>query len=263
MKLRIYLEKLVGAGLPKYNSVLVLTMARNEGAGVSFGPNASTAMKLISPHIYHGFENRATHNPWLEKRQVWFEFRYGESCDGTRTVGERIAALECEGGQASVHRAHFLDEMVQLLPEGIAKFGKRCIGFEQDGHRVVLKFQDGTLATHDAVIGCDGIKSKIRAALLGEDNSANKAVYSGKYAYRGLIPMEKAEKLLGEELAKNAQMYLGRHGHVLTFSIEKGRTMNGRYRLTCTTEQYGLTLSRQSSLSAAPKNGRMMIGLSL
>jgi salicylate hydroxylase len=184
-------------------------------------------MRLISPHIYQGFENRATHNQWSEKSQVWFDFRYGESCDGKRTVGEKIASLNCEGGQASVHRAHFLDEMVQLLPDGIAKFGKRCVDFEQGADGVLLKFQDGTIAKHDAVVGCDGIKSKMRAALLGQDDPATKAVFSGKYAYRGLIAMEKAESLLGEELAKNAQMYLGRHGHVLTFSIQKGQTMNG------------------------------------
>ncbi|KAF2433666.1 mannitol 1-phosphate dehydrogenase [Tothia fuscella] len=196
------------------------------GAGVSFGPNASRAMKLISPRIFEGFENRATRNQWEDKSQVWFDFRYGESCGGKRTIGEKIATLECEGGQASVHRAHFLDEMVQLLPDGVAKFGKRCVGYEQDGRHVVLKFSDGSTAEHSAAIGCDGIKSKMRTELLGGDNPASKAVYSGKYAYRGLIPMEKAEKLLGEELAKNSQMYLGNHGHVLTFSIEKGRTMN-------------------------------------
>ncbi|KFY29850.1 hypothetical protein V494_08431 [Pseudogymnoascus sp. VKM F-4513 (FW-928)] len=31
---------------------------------------------------------------------------------------------------------------------------------------------------------------------------------------------------LGDELAKNSQMYMGQHGHVLTFPIEKGKTMN-------------------------------------
>lgn len=199
------------------------------GAGVSFGPNASRAMKLISPHIYRGFENCSTHNQWEEKSQVWFEFRYGEDCGGRRKVGEKIAVLECEGGQASVHRAHFLDEMVKLLPEGVAEFGKRCVGFTQDEEGVVLTFEDGSTAKHSAAVGCDGIKSKMRAALLGRDDPSVKAVYTGKYAYRGLIPMEKATALLGEELAKNSQMYFGKHCHVLTFSIEKGKTMNGTY----------------------------------
>lgn len=38
--------------------------------------------------------------------------------------------------------------------------------------------------------------------------------------------MEKAVGAIGDELARNSQMYMGRHGHVLTFPIESGKTMN-------------------------------------
>lgn len=194
------------------------------GAGVSFGPNASRAMKLISPHIYKGFENRATHNQSTDKLGYWFSMQYGEDLG----QGDLITELPCEGGHAAVHRAHFLDELIQLMPEGVAIFGKRAVRYEQNGDGVTVKFQDGTEAKHDAVIGCDGIKSKMRVCLLGEHDPASQAEYSGKYAYRGLIPMDKAKELLGEEKAQNSQMYYGRHGHMLTFSIEKGKTMNGK-----------------------------------
>lgn len=66
---------------------------------------------------------------------------------------------------------------------------------------------------------------------LGEDHPSAKAVYSGKFCYRGLVPMEKARELLGDEQAMNAQMYLGDHGHMLTFAVEKGSIMNGAVRL--------------------------------
>ena len=197
------------------------------GAGIAFGPNAQRAMSLISPYVYAGFERVATRNQWPSKKEVWFDFRYGESCGDRRKVGEKIYTLECEGGSTSVHRAHFLDEMVKLLPDGIANFNKRLVDFAQDDNGVVLKFQDGMEASHDALIGTDGIRSCVRMVLLGENNPAAKAVFSGKIAYRGLIPMDKAVELLGEEYAKNSQMYFGLHGHVLTFCIEKGKTMNG------------------------------------
>ena len=197
------------------------------GAGVSFGPNALHAMSLISPYVYEGFERVATHNQWPSKKEVWFDFRYRESCGGRRKVGEKIYTLKVGSGNTSVHRAHFVNEMVKLLPDGIALFNKRLIDFVQDDNGVVLKFQDGTEARHDALVGTDGIKSRVRIAMLGEENPAAKAVFSGKIAYRGLIPMDKAVKLLGEEYAKNSQMYLGLQGHVLTFCIEKGKTMNG------------------------------------
>jgi salicylate hydroxylase len=89
-----------------------------------------------------------------------------------------------------------------------------------------LTFHDGSTAEADAVIGCDGVKSRTRQILLGEKSEAFSPTFTGKYAYRGLIPMEKAVKTLGEELAMNSQMYLGEHGHMLTFPIEKGKTMN-------------------------------------
>ncbi|KAK1964632.1 mannitol 1-phosphate dehydrogenase [Colletotrichum sublineola] len=196
------------------------------GAGVSFGPNALRAMSLISPHVRQAFENQATRNQSEDHQNVWFDFRYGETCGGKHREGEFIHRLICETGQTGVHRAHFLDELVKLLPDGVAQFGKRAVDYEDDGTRVLLKFQDGTTATHDAVVACDGIKSRLRRVMLGDDHPASKAVFSGKYAYRGLIPMKEAEELLGEELAKNSQMYFGRHGHILTFSVAKGKIMN-------------------------------------
>jgi len=199
------------------------------GAGVSFGPNAQRAMALISPHVAAAFDAVATYNAWAAKRETWFDFRFGEACGGRRASGDHIYELRCVGGNTSTHRAHFLDEMVKLLPEGVARFDKRLVDFVQDEEGVVLRFQDGTESRHDAVIGTDGIKSRCRAVLLGEENKASKAVFSGKIAYRGLIPMDDAVKLLGEEYAKNAQMYLGLHGHVLTFCIQKGKTMNGKF----------------------------------
>lgn len=38
--------------------------------------------------------------------------------------------------------------------------------------------------------------------------------------------MNKAKELLGDELAQNSTMHLGYNGHVLTFPIERGKTMN-------------------------------------
>lgn len=89
-----------------------------------------------------------------------------------------------------------------------------------------MKFKDGSTAEADAVIGCDGIKSQVRPMLLGKTSPAAHATFTGKYAYRGLIPMDKAAELLGDELARNSQMYFGYHGHILTFPIEQGKTMN-------------------------------------
>lgn len=204
------------------------------GAGVSFGPNVIRAMELIDPQIARGFDNCATINGWPEKKDTWFDFRTGQA-RGTRggvpvPAGIHVADVKTgrvdEVGQKSVHRAHFLDELVKLIPDEVPEFGKRLRDVSERGNKIILTFEDGTSAEADAVIGCDGIKSRTREILLGKDHQAAHAVFSGKYAYRGLIPMKVAVGALGDELAVNSQMYTGHHGHVLTFPIEKGKTMN-------------------------------------
>ncbi|KAH8766979.1 hypothetical protein BGZ57DRAFT_489462 [Hyaloscypha finlandica] len=203
------------------------------GAGVSFGPNAVRAMSLIDPDIKKGYDRIATGNAWPAKKNLWFEFNLGPKEDGWKDLkapgkeGQRIAqVVALDVGQSSVHRAHFLDVLVDLVPDGVAQFGKRVEKVEKKGQKMLLTFQDGSTAEADAVIGCDGVKSRARQILLGEDHETTNPTFTGKYAYRGLIPMEKAAKALGDALARNSQMYLGRHGHVLTFPIENGKTMN-------------------------------------
>jgi salicylate hydroxylase len=91
----------------------------------------------------------------------------------------------------------------------------------------ILQFADGTTAQHNAVFGCDGIKSRVRHVALGKSESTA-AVFSGKYAYRGLVPMDKAIEILDEDEPKTPQMHLGYHGHVLTFPIANGKILNGK-----------------------------------
>ncbi|KAI1100936.1 mannitol 1-phosphate dehydrogenase [Jackrogersella minutella] len=211
------------------------------GAGLGFGPNSARAMRLLSPDIIPGYERCATIG-WESHRLDWFTVRVGDhrkaGPDGVLKgkekeglkVGDPIFDIRytCDGLVGGVHRAHFLDELLKLIPEDSSKLGKRLqnITSATDGSEdVVLHFADGTTAQHSAVVGCDGIKSKTRQILLGEAQEA-KAVFSGKYAYRGLVPMEKAVEMLGEEVAWNSQLFMGYHGHLLTYPIEKGKTMN-------------------------------------
>ena len=153
-------------------------------------------------------------------------------------AGKEVCEVFCNGGFSSVHRARFLDEMVALLPELVrtdcVTFGARLVSIENiniinigDGSTgVKLSFADGRAVTADAVIACDGIKSQVRRILLGEESTAAHPKFTGKYAYRGLIPMDQAVTALGDTSARNAHHRLGYNGHVLTFPIDRGKTMN-------------------------------------
>ena len=181
---------------------------------MAFGPNAVLAMKRISSTVLDAFNTCKTANQGPSKANSWFTIRVGDArkadADGFVAPGKKVgdALYDVEFNKnieaGGVYRAHFLDELVKAVPEGVAQFGKRLVDLKQvddgDGH-VLCVFEDGSEAKHSAVIGCDGIKATTRRWLLGKDDPAATAVFSGKYAYRGLIPTEEATKMLGEEVA--------------------------------------------------------------
>ncbi|KAL3471907.1 hypothetical protein BJX99DRAFT_15248 [Aspergillus californicus] len=208
------------------------------GAGVSFSPNAVEAMKLCHDGIYESFKKVCTRNLWPSKEKVWFDYLdgyteneadYNASSGGEEAKRQNIAfTITNSIGQTGVHRAHFLDEMVKLVPDEIARFNKRLEDIEEresDG-KLVLKFADGARDEADLVIGCDGIKSRVRQILVGEDHPSANPSFTHKYAYRGLVPMDKAIEAIGEELASNSCMHMGPNNHMLTFPVNAGKTLN-------------------------------------
>jgi salicylate hydroxylase len=51
-------------------------------------------------------------------------------------------------------------------------------------------------------------------------------VFSGKIAYRALVPMEKAVEAIRGKQARNQQMYLGHHGFAISYAVAKGTVLN-------------------------------------
>ena len=204
------------------------------GAGVAFGSNTIRAMQLLKPEVAQVYMKHATfqQDRGTRERKVWSSYVMGMDGRSPRNqlkAGDLIHEVIVSEERSSVHRAHFLEAMVQLLPADAGSyvtFGKRLTDLveEADGS-VILKFEDDTTATADTVIGCDGVKSRVRPILLdGHDNI--EPTFTGKYAYRGLVPMNEAVSALGKRRAQNAHFYWGYDGHVLTFPIEHGQTMN-------------------------------------
>ncbi|VUC32117.1 unnamed protein product [Clonostachys rosea] len=197
------------------------------GAGVSFTPSAVQAMQCCHDGIFDAFEKVCTRNEWESKQTVWFDYH-----DGYNTPPGPSFPISNSLGQRGVHRAEFLDQLVKLIPQHVARFNKVLTSITTAASgKLVMAFGDGTTAEADAIIGCDGIKSRVRQELF----PTCKPSYSHKYAYRGLIPMKQAIDAVGNENAQNACMYsrkysnraqMGPGGHVLTFPVKSGTVMN-------------------------------------
>jgi salicylate hydroxylase len=211
------------------------------GAGVIFGPNAVQAVSLISPSALEAFKKCVTHNQSSEKFNTWMTFRYGtDSKDGDKKCGDLIWQLTGEekvleraselgmGVMSSVHRAKFLDELIKLVPAGTATFKKHLTELEDLGDGgVKMYFADGTTATADAVVGCDGIKSKVRSSLMRMGGKVPlESKYTGEYAYRSLIDADVAKEILGEEVAMNSGLWQGYNGYIVQYPVEHGKLVN-------------------------------------
>ena len=212
-------------------------------------------MSQIDPAIRRGYDAVSCENLDPSKRDMYFVYRFGmdgrgraqgyKAGDvageawgkrsghsmgmGRRELSASDPQTEWEGkecfGMNIAHRAHFLDQLIKIAPHDNVSFGKRVVKIEQDEKGVLLHFADGSQPKrHSVAVACDGIKSDIRRQLFGHKSDAR---FSGKYTYRGLLPMEKARELLGsEEELSCAQNYIGHGGHILTMPIEEGKILN-------------------------------------
>lgn len=128
--------------------------------------------------------------------------------------------------RSCVHRAKFLDELLRLIPGGIAEFNKKVIDLVQDQDGVTITFSDGTSARASSVIACDGIKSLCRKIILGKDSQQAEPVFAGEYAYRTLLNRDLANSILTPELAGNGNIYCGHGAYIITYPVDKGKLVN-------------------------------------
>jgi salicylate hydroxylase len=112
-----------------------------------------------------------------------------------------------------------LIDAVRTIKSDAVHLKARCQSFEQDEDCVTLRFEDGTVARGDALIGADGVHSKIRQALFGKDNPE----FTGLMAWRGVIDMERLPEHMRRQVGTN---WVGPGGHVVNYALNAGRLMN-------------------------------------
>lgn len=220
------------------------------GAGVTFGPNVIRAIHGISPEMLRAYSRHVTTNEPPEMLDAFLTYRRGYLPDGAahndheevpppEKIFDLIGQVQDIDGmkfpaRCSVHRAHLLDELVRLLPEGSASFGKTLVSIRENGQdeaedpsqdAVVLSFSDGSVAAASAVIGCDGIKSVVRRHLHHGHPDAT-AKYSGHFGYRAMVPRADYERVLGRELAATGNVFLCPNGYTIAYPVDRGAALN-------------------------------------
>jgi len=190
------------------------------GAGIGFSPNAERAMVAIDPSILASF--KAAANPNGEDYFQWVDGHDTESLLYKLYVGK-------DGFQGGL-RSDMIDAWASLVkdPSSTVQFSKTIttIDASSPSSPVTLHFTDGTTATASVVIGCDGIRSRVRQLLLGEDSPSAHPHYTSKFCYRALVPMDRAIETVGHAKATTRFMHNGPNAHVITYPVGNNRLLN-------------------------------------
>jgi salicylate hydroxylase len=215
---------IVGGGIGGLNAALHLLAAGFDvqvyeqsprigeiGAGIQISPNASRLL------IRMGLK------PALDKVGVRPQAVHQRRWDDGRTLQRAPigAAVEMAFGAPyyHFHRGDLAELLGAAVPAERVHCGHRLVELEQDGERVVARFENGASTEADLVVGADGIHSRVRHLLFGPE----KPRFTGCVAWRGLVPAERIRHLDIEVASHN---WMGPDGHVVHYRVAGGQFMN-------------------------------------
>jgi len=116
-----------------------------------------------------------------------------------------------------MHRADLHEALASAVPGEIVHLGKKLVGLDYAGARVSLRFADGSSAAADAVIGADGVHSRVRDLIVGPDAP----VHKGRIAYRAVFP---ANLMGGFDIGASRTKWWGSDRHIVIYYTNKAKS---------------------------------------
>jgi salicylate hydroxylase len=183
------------------------------GAGIQLSANAMHVL------LAHGLE------PPLSK--LWVKpSAYVFRLHDTGEIISKIPLAEAHERQhgapyCQFHRADQLEALVARLREigpNVIRLNSRAIGYEETNTGVRLRLQNGSTVSGDILVGADGVKSTIRAQLLG----AAKPTYTGDSAWRLTVPSGRLKPHSEHEMA----VWMGPDKHIVSYFLRGGELLN-------------------------------------
>lgn len=186
------------------------------GAGLTLSPNATHALNSI------GFAKALEE---LGMRPDQASVRHWQSGELKIAISRGEEMIETFGAAYNhIHRADLHSMLVNKVlasdPKAI-HLGAEFVAVRELDSITEIEFKDGSSVQADVVIGADGLRSSVRAALFGSDQPR----FTGYIAFRGLVPMERLPsdvvKLPSSCLStghdRSFARYLIRDGQLLNF----------------------------------------------
>jgi salicylate hydroxylase len=184
------------------------------GAGIQISPNGARVLRALD--LLAQVEQIA-----FKPERI--EMRFGRSGRKVFTIPLAAEAVHRWGAPyLHVHRADLLDVLVAELrgkaPDAI-RTGVRFESYVVTEDKVELRLAGGERLVADVLIGADGIKSAIRAQMLGPEAPR----FTGCVAWRAVVPLAELGPLAPPP---TACVWVGEGKHAVTYRIRRGELAN-------------------------------------
>src|SRR5690606_6442444 len=179
------------------------------GAGIQLTANSVKALAGL------GLQERLLKNGFCPQLGLNRQWDTGEVTN-TLEMGPGLAA-RYGAPDIALHRSVLHDALASVLDSSMIRLGKRLKDIKQNPEGVSLMFEDGETIYADAVVGADGLHSVVRRVLLGDD----KPLYTGKSAYRSIVPVSNIKADMIEERVK----WWGPDRHIVSYFINPEKSL--------------------------------------
>ncbi len=187
---------------------------REAGAGIQLGPN-----------VFAMFDRLGVRAAMLAEAAIPHALVMRCALRGAEIARVPLEGMEARYGQpyAVIHRGDMLEALLtacRAMPDRIAlETGRAALGFTQDAAGVTLALEDGGQVRGAALIGADGLWSRIRGQVIGDGPPS----VSGHIAYRAVLPMDQVPEGIARDVV---QLWAGPRLHLVHYPLRRGALMN-------------------------------------
>ena len=220
-KLRV---ALVGAGLGGLTAAVALNRhgfevhifeqagkLRELGAGIGLSPNPLKVLRAL------GLEEEMKRYGTAIEAITMRNWSTGEELFRQPLKGVNEGRFGLTNMQA--HRGDLLNILAAAVAASQIHLGSRCVDVASSDRVASLTLSDGTQEQFDLVVGCDGIGSRVRAALHGPESPR----FTGNMCWRALVA---TQNLPPAHLPRDTTFWVGPGGHIATYYIRHGALVN-------------------------------------
>jgi len=176
------------------------------GAGIQMSSNAMRVLRALG--LEEHLRARAFEPPaWTHR--VW-------------DTGEHLADLDFSDAEQRygapyllLHRGDLHAAILSAVPAELIAFDRKLAGFDRSPAGIELRFADGATTLVDALIGADGVHSKVREMILGPE----KPRFTGRVAHRTTL---RSSLMPGGPL-DTCTKWWGPDRHLVTYPVTRNR----------------------------------------